>query len=87
MALPAWLAVIGQRPALTNVTVVPLVLPVVQTLVSVEAKVTGLPEAPPVADRSTVPPDEKAWFASGVKLMTWVAWVMLNACCTSVAGL
>ena len=71
---------IGHRPAATKVTVAPLVPPVVQTDVSVDANVTGMPEAPPVADKSTVPPAEYVCVAGGVKLITWPAWVMLKAC-------
>ena len=49
-------AVTEQVPAATKVTVAPLVPPVVQTEVLLEEKVTGLVEAPPVADKVTVPP-------------------------------
>jgi hypothetical protein len=49
LALPAWLAVMVVSPAPTMVTVLPLIVatPVLELL-----KVTGLPEAPPVALRS-----------------------------------
>ena len=53
MALPAWLAAITQVPAVTPVTVLP---ETVHTPVVVELKVTGLPEAPPVALTVPVPP-------------------------------
>src|SRR5436190_20465287 len=59
--VPAWLAVMSQPPVLSSVTVTepvpllpastPLVAPErVQAVVSDEAKVTGLPERPPVAE-------------------------------------
>ncbi len=48
-ALPAWLAAMVQIPAPTRVTVAPFVLPVVQTAAVLDVKVTGLPDAPPVA--------------------------------------
>ena len=51
--MPVWLAAMMHVPALTPVTVLPLVPLTVQTPVVVEVKVTGLPLAPPVAD--TVP--------------------------------
>ena len=79
MAFPAWLAAIVQVPAATPVTVLPLT---VQTPVVVEANVTGLPDAPPVADTVPIPPTTAAgaepkliiWLPRPmVKL--WVAWV------------
>ena len=50
MALPTWEARMVQMPTATIVTVAPFVLLVVQTAVVWLAKVTGLPDAPPVAE-------------------------------------
>ena len=60
MVLPAWLAAMVQLPAARAVTVLPLVPPVVQIFCVVLVKVTGLPEAPPVADTVPLPPTEIA---------------------------
>ena len=53
VALPACLAVIEHFPAVTNVTLEP---EVVQTATESDAKVTGFPDAPPVAVSATGPP-------------------------------
>ena len=66
MALPAWLAAMVQLPAARAVTVLPLVPLVVQTVCVVLVKVTGLPDAPPVADTVPVPPTESV--GTGPKL-------------------
>jgi hypothetical protein len=47
--LPAWSALIVHVPAATKVTVEPLTPLAVQTAVVALVKVTGLPDAPPVA--------------------------------------
>jgi hypothetical protein len=49
LALPAWLAVTVQAPVPAMVIVLPVVPEARQTLAGVAAKVTGLPEPPPVA--------------------------------------
>ena len=53
--LPSWFAAIVQVPALTMVTVLPLVPPVVQTPVVVLLKVTRFVDPPPVALTVKVP--------------------------------
>ena len=55
MALPAWLAVMVQVPAVCIETVAPLVPPAVQTAGVVLAKVMGLPDWPPVPASVKVP--------------------------------
>ena len=82
MAFPALLAAIVQVPAVTPVTVLPLT---VQTPVVVEVNVTGLPDAPPVADTVPVPPTTTVgacpkvivWLLTEMPmpmLKLWVAW-------------
>ncbi|MFY7948210.1 MAG: hypothetical protein ACOVRP_03250, partial [Gemmatimonas sp.] len=74
---------IAQVPALTMVTVAPFVPPVVQTAVLVEAKVTGRPEAPPVAVSVTVPLGVKVCEAGAVKVTTCAALPMAKLRLTS----
>ena len=85
MVVPACDAVMAQVPAETKVAVAPLLPPVVQTLVLVEAKVMTLPEAPPVATSATEPAGAKVWVGGGLKLITWVAWLIANVFVTSAA--
>ena len=67
-----------QVPAVTPVTVDPLI---VHTLGVWDAKVTGLPEPPPVADTEQVPFTTQLEGA-GPKVMVWVAGAMEKLCVT-----
>ena len=57
-------------PIVTPVTMLPLVPPVVQTKGVVELNVTGLPDAPPVAD--TVPVLPTITVGAAPKAMVWL---------------
>ena len=63
--MPAWLAVTAQVPTPIPVTV-PLLLTVQMLVEVLLLKVTGLPDAPPVALAVVVPPTATV---AGVKLM------------------
>lgn len=64
-----------QAPAESTKVVLPLT---VQTAGAVLAKVTGLPDVPPVADRLKVSPTALVTGLAGLKpVMIWVALVML----------
>jgi hypothetical protein len=77
-ALPAWLATIVHVPTPTRVRVVPLVPVAVHTPGVVELKVTGLPEAPPVAE-SVNGPSPNMRSGSGANVITWTDLVTSNA--------
>ncbi len=79
MALPACEAVIEHMPA---ATIVAVLLDTVHTANVFEAKVTGLPEAPPVAVSATVPLGLNVWSAGLVKVMVCEALPMANDCVT-----
>ena len=73
MALPAWLAAIVHVLAVMPVTVLPLT---VQTLVVVEVNVTGLPDAPPVAETVPMPPTLNV--GAMPKLIVWLPRPMVK---------
>ena len=78
---PAWLAVMLQLPAVTNVSVVLLT---VQTPVVVEVKVTGRPdEADATSAAGDVP---MVWLPGSVKLMVWLPGATVNVRATGVAA-
>ena len=85
MVLPAWLAAMMHVPAVTPVTVLPLVPLVVQTEVVVELNVTALPDAPPVAETEPVPPTITV--GAVPKLMVWLPMPIAKLCVVWVAGL
>ena len=68
MLSPSWLAVMVAVPAPTMVTVEPLI---VATAVSELLKVTGLPDAPPVALRVNVP-SPYILLCNGLKTIFWL---------------
>lgn len=68
--VPSWLAVITHVPPETKVAVEPAT---VQIPAVVEAKVSGLPEAPPVAESPTVWPGANVCAGGASKLMTCAA--------------
>ena len=85
MALPAWLAAMVQVPVVTPVMVAPLVPLAVHTAGVVLVKVTGLPEAPPVAEAVPVPPTTTVGAVS--KTMVWLPAPTVLFCVTWVAAL
>ena len=82
MALPAWLAAIVQVPTANPVTVLPLM---VHTPVVVELNVTGLPDAPPLADTVPMPPTTTV--GAVPKLIVWLPRPMAKLCGTCGAAL
>ncbi len=73
MAFPAWSAVTVQLPAPTKLTVLPLT---VQTRGVAVPKVTGFPEAPPVAVTVYVGPATTALLgAAEVNVIVWPTWL------------
>ncbi len=60
-------------PAVKAVMVAPFVPVAVQTLGVVDEKVTGLPEAPPVALAVVVPPTLTVAGVNVIALMVWLA--------------
>lgn len=84
LALPPWLAAIVQVPAGMMVMVLPLFPPALQTVGVIELKMTGEPDAPPVALAVVVPPvrgtepsvnEMMVWFP----LPTVMFWVTCGA--------
>ena len=77
MPLPAWLAVTIHVPTPIGVIVAPFVPPDVQTLLGLAVKVTGLPEAPPVAPTATGASPSR-WLGSVPNVIACGAGLMIS---------
>ena len=80
MAFPGWLAVIEHTAAATIVTVVPVTM---QTGNVVEARLTGRPELVAEIVNGVAP---KETLPSALKVIAWVAWLIVKLRITGAAA-